>query len=86
MAAAFSGKRPLSPEQIKRQLWLNGSSLKAWAAANGYAYHTVSAVMSGKIKLKRSYGTGYDIALKLGLIVAAESEDNTDIHQERKSQ
>jgi gp16 family phage-associated protein len=68
-----SARRPLSPGQIKRQLWLNGQTLKAWAAVNGYAYSTVSAVMSGKIKLSRDYGIGYDIACKLGLIVETEN-------------
>jgi gp16 family phage-associated protein len=60
---------PLSAAQIKRLLWLEGRTLKIWAAENGYAYSTVSAVMSGKIKVLRNYGTGYEIAKKLGLIV-----------------
>jgi gp16 family phage-associated protein len=64
-------KPPLSAAQIKRLLWLEGRTLKTWAEENGYAYSTVSAVMSGKIKVLRNYGTGYEIAKKLGLIVEA---------------
>jgi gp16 family phage-associated protein len=60
---------PLTPAQVKRRLWREGRTLKAWAAEHGYAYSTVSAVMSGKIKVARTYGVGYDIAIKLGLIV-----------------
>jgi gp16 family phage-associated protein len=64
---------PLTAAQIKRQLWLEGRTLKLWAAENGYAYGTVSAVMSGKIKVARNYGVGFDIARKLGLVVEAEN-------------
>jgi gp16 family phage-associated protein len=60
---------PLTAAQIKRQLWLEGRTLKTWAAENGYAYSTVSAVMSGKIKVVRNYGVGFDIARKLGLVL-----------------
>lgn len=62
---------PLTPMQLKRKLWAEGSSLKQWAAENGYQYQTVSAVVNGKIKVKRPYGTGFDIATKLGLVVEA---------------
>jgi gp16 family phage-associated protein len=62
-------KEPLTPAQIKRQMWANGMTLKRWAADNGYTYSTVSAVMSGKIKVKMNYGKGYEIAIKLGLVV-----------------
>jgi gp16 family phage-associated protein len=61
-----SSEAPLTPAQIKRRLWADGSTLKQWAADNGYAYSTVSAVMSGKIKVKMNYGKGYEIAIKLG--------------------
>jgi gp16 family phage-associated protein len=64
-----SAPRPLTAAQIKRQLWINHMTLKQWAADNGYSYNTVSAVMSGKIKVSRNYGKGYDIALALGLVV-----------------
>jgi gp16 family phage-associated protein len=60
---------PYTPAQIKRRLWANKMTLKRWAADNGYAYSTVSAVMSGKIKVTLTYGSGYEIAIKLGLIV-----------------
>jgi gp16 family phage-associated protein len=64
---------PLSPEQIKRRLWFEGRTLKQWAHDEGYAYSTVSAVMSGKIKVKRNYGIGFEIASKLGLVVETKS-------------
>jgi gp16 family phage-associated protein len=73
---------PLTAAQIKRQLWLEGRTLKSWAAENGYAYGTVSAVMSGKIKVVRNYGVGFDIARKLCLIV--ESENGSLIRAERQ--
>ncbi len=75
--------QPLTPAQVKRQLWLKGSTLKAWASDNGYAYSTVSAVMSGKIKLTRNYGKGYDIAVKLGLIIDRESDNPTSLEASR---
>jgi gp16 family phage-associated protein len=75
--------QPLTPAQVKRQLWLKGRTLKAWASENGYAYSTVSAVMSGKIKLTRNYGTGYDIAVKLGLVVDYDSERDALIAQSK---
>lgn len=60
---------PLTAMQIKRQMWAQNTTLKEWAAKNGYPYDTVSAVMSGKIKVKRPYGQGFEIAKKLGLVI-----------------
>jgi gp16 family phage-associated protein len=62
---------PLTPMQLKRKLWAEGSSLKQWAEDNGYKYQTVSSVVNGKIKVKRPYGQGFEIATKLGLVVEA---------------
>jgi gp16 family phage-associated protein len=69
MSRPAATKHPLTPEQVKRRLWLEGRTLKVWAAEHGYAYSTVSAVMSGKIKVKQRYGIGFEIASKLGLVV-----------------
>jgi gp16 family phage-associated protein len=60
---------PYTPAQIKRRLWANKTTLKQWALDNNYAYSTVSAVMSGKIKVTMNYGKGYEIAIRLGLVV-----------------
>jgi gp16 family phage-associated protein len=60
---------PYTPAQIKRRLWANKTTLKQWAMDNDYAYSTVSAVMSGKIKVTMNYGKGFEIATKLGLVV-----------------
>lgn len=73
--------RPQTAAQIKQRLWREGSSLKDWAARHGYSYSTVSAVMSGKIKVARNYGVGFEIALRLGLVV--EDERGGVIHGER---
>jgi gp16 family phage-associated protein len=73
MPTDFSVRSPLTAAQIKRQLWIEGRTLKIWASENGYVYGTVSAVMSGKIKVMRNYGVGFDIARKLGLVVETAS-------------
>jgi gp16 family phage-associated protein len=82
MPTNISMRAPRTAAQIKRALWLEGRTLKLWAAEHGYAYGTVSAVMSGKIKVMRNYGTGFDIACKLGLVV--ESENGTLLRAERE--
>jgi gp16 family phage-associated protein len=82
MSIDIPAQQPLTAAQIKRQLWLEGRTLKSWAAENCYAYGTVSAVMSGKIKVVRNYGVGFDIARKLGLVV--ETENGNVIRAERQ--
>ena len=66
-------KRPLSPLQVKRQLWSRGTNLKAWAVENGYSYHLVSNVMRGVNRL--TYGKGRDIAIKLGMLIPDEHDE-----------
>jgi gp16 family phage-associated protein len=52
-------------DRVKHELRLQGSSLKAWAAENGYPYRTVSDVVRGVNKA--TFGMGYEISVKLGL-------------------
>ena len=73
MTTKTTPREPLTPSQVKRQMWAKNTTLKQWAETHGYPYNTVSAVMTGKIKCKQNYGRGYEIATKLGLIV--ESAD-----------
>lgn len=48
---------------IKQRLYERKLTLKAWAIANGYQYHTVSNVMRGVNKA--SFGAGREVAEKL---------------------
>lgn len=48
---------------IKHQLRLRGSTLKQWAADNGYPMHLVSNVMRGVNKA--TFGRGREVAEKL---------------------
>ncbi|HEX7866564.1 MAG TPA: DNA-binding protein [Variovorax sp.] len=65
----LSGRgRPLTPDEVKTQLRELGFTLKEWAAANGYAYDTVSCVVRGIHRA--TYGVGHRIAIQLGLKVA----------------
>lgn len=48
---------------IKHRLYQKKSTLKQWAAENGYPYHTVSNVMRGLNKA--SFGIGREVAEKL---------------------
>ncbi|MGL5003331.1 MAG: DNA-binding protein [Casimicrobium sp.] len=73
---------PLTPAQIKQRLWFRGDTLKSWAQANGYSYGTVSAVMTGRLKVTRNYGVGYDIARKLGLVI--ETASGRIVHGQRQ--
>lgn len=55
-----------TPDQVKHWLWTEKeTTLKAWAKLNGYSYHNVSAVMSGRNRA--TFGMGYEIAVKLGM-------------------
>lgn len=65
----MSTKTPLTPAQVKRQLWAKGTTLRAWSEANGYSYSTVASVMCGRLKIRQNYGQGFEIATKLGLVV-----------------
>ncbi|MEJ2802890.1 hypothetical protein WAE61_13475 [Comamonadaceae bacterium PP-2] len=60
-----AASRPLSGSEAKALLRQRGLTLKQWAASNGYAYDTVSAVVRGV--QRANYGVGYRIALQLGL-------------------
>ena len=70
-----SSSKPLTPAQIKRKLWAEGSTVRAWSEANGYSYSTVASVMCGRIKLNRCYGKSFEIATKLGLVVESANGD-----------
>lgn len=48
---------------IKHRLRQQKTTLKAWAKANGYEYHTVSNVMRGVNKA--TFGAGREVAEKL---------------------
>ncbi len=82
MSLASSPGLPMTAAQIKQKLRHEGTTLKAWAELRGYAYGTVSAVMSGKIKVVRNYGVGFEIARELGLIL--ELADGSVVHAERR--
>lgn len=55
----------MNGEQVKRKLWREGSTLKAWAKENGYTERLVSDVVRGVNRA--TYGKGYEIAVKLGM-------------------
>lgn len=55
----------LSGIEVKRALWAQGTTLKKWAAENGYSYDLVSRVVRGTHRA--TYGKGYEIAVKLGM-------------------
>jgi gp16 family phage-associated protein len=55
----------LTAEEAKTRLHERGTTLKAWAEANGYPYATVSQVVRG---INRgTYGMGHRIAIALGM-------------------
>lgn len=59
------GQRSLTSEEVKTRLREQGTTLKAWAAARGYPYETVSQVVRG---INRgTFGMGHRIACELGL-------------------
>ncbi len=59
----------LTGEQAKQKVWHKDGSLKAWARKQGFNYFLVSNVVRGVNKASR--GSGYEIAVKLGMKVAA---------------
>ena len=55
----------LTAEEAKTRLHERGTTLKAWAQANGYPYGTVSQVVRG---INRgTFGMGHRIAVALGM-------------------
>lgn len=52
-------------EQVKQELWAQGSNLKKWAAENNYDYRAVGDVIRGRNH--GTYGRGHEIAVKLGM-------------------
>ena len=48
---------------IKHRMHLRKTTLKQWAAENGYQYHTVSNVLRGVNKA--TFGAGREVAEKL---------------------
>lgn len=64
-ATARSERVVLSGEEVKTRLRERGTTLKAWAAENGYPYATVSHVVRGINRA--SFGIGHRIAIALGM-------------------
>lgn len=62
----------MTGKQVKRKLWNEGSTLKEWAAQNGYSARLVSDVVRGVNR--GTYGKGHEIAVRLGM-VEAEKEN-----------
>jgi gp16 family phage-associated protein len=56
-----------TPNQIKHNLRKSGQTLKAFAAAHGFSYRTVSDVVRGV--RAGNYGEGREVRIKLGLPV-----------------
>ncbi len=55
----------LSGQEVKHRLHMQGTTLKAWALANGYNSNTVWRVVQGVHRA--TYGQGHEIAVKLGM-------------------
>lgn len=54
-----------TPDQIKREFYAQGLTIKDWAEAHGYKPVQVYRVMRGENKAL--YGEGHKIAVKIGL-------------------
>lgn len=62
---------PISSEQVKENFQLNGETFTDWAVENGYTPNEVYRVLNGQAKAK--YGRAHEIAVKLGLKIAAKA-------------
>ncbi|EGY52034.1 DNA-binding protein [Neisseria shayeganii] len=62
-------KKPLTPDQVKKQFEKRGETFAAWARENGYTVSEVYRVLNGQSKAK--YGRAHEIAVKLGMKAAA---------------
>ncbi len=57
--------KTLTPDQVKARFRSKGQTVKDWADAHGYRFNDVYRVLNGQSKA--NYGTGHEIAVKLGM-------------------
>jgi gp16 len=62
-------KKVKTPEQVKAEFHRKGLTFSGWARQHGYREQEVYRVLNGFAKAK--YGKAHEIAVKLGLKVAA---------------
>lgn len=62
----------MTSEQIKSRLRRQGVTLTAWAEKHGYPRADVYRVLNGQYKCH--YGRAHEIAVKLGMKAASDSE------------
>lgn len=61
----YTCTKPITVEQLKAKMLLEGRTIKQWANDNGYDFNTVYKVVGGT--RKGIYGVGHEIAVRLGI-------------------
>ena len=54
-----------TPDEVRQEFLFTGTSISEWAKKNGYSYHLVQQVLSGRSRNLR--GKSHEIAVLLGL-------------------
>lgn len=64
-------QKPKTAEQVKQGFRAAGTTVTAWAEANGFSPNSVYQVLNGFAKAH--YGKSHDIAVALGMKIADQS-------------
>lgn len=69
---------------VKRQFWLSGESISAWATRHGFSAATTYSLLAGRLRANR--GEAHRIAVALGLKPAPTGDEkpSTDGDQNMK--
>lgn len=62
---SFDQIRETDLAAVKRQFWLSGESISAWANRNGFSAATTYSLLAGRLRANR--GEAHRIAVALGL-------------------